>query len=44
MIKNKLISLFQKHPFIIGFEKKEVNLAGWLAAALDESNFPGTEV
>lgn len=33
-----------KHPFILGFEHKEVNLAGWLAAALDESNYPGTEV
>ncbi|XP_020620006.1 dual specificity mitogen-activated protein kinase kinase 7-like [Orbicella faveolata] len=33
-----------KHPFILGFEDKEVNLAGWLAAALDESNYPGTEV
>lgn len=33
-----------KHPFILGYEQQEVNLAGWLAAALEDSHFPGTEV
>lgn len=33
-----------KHPFILGFEDKEVNLAGWLAGVLEDSNYPGTEV
>ncbi|XP_022786410.1 dual specificity mitogen-activated protein kinase kinase 7-like isoform X3 [Stylophora pistillata] len=33
-----------KHPFILGYEQKEVNLAGWLAAVVEDSNFPGTEV
>ncbi|CAH3110010.1 unnamed protein product [Porites lobata] len=37
---NKLL----KHPFILGFEHKEVNLAGWLASVLEDSHFPGTEV
>lgn len=37
---NKLL----KHPFILGFEHKEVNLAGWLASVLEDANFPGTEV
>lgn len=33
-----------KHPFILGYEQKEVNLAGWLAAVVEDSNFRGTEV
>lgn len=33
-----------KHPFMLGYEQKEVNLAGWLAAVVEDSNFPGTEV
>lgn len=33
-----------RHPFILAFESKEVDLAGWLTAVLEDANYPGTEV
>lgn len=33
-----------RHPFILAFECKEVDLAGWLTAVLEDANYPGTEV
>ncbi|KAK2566892.1 Dual specificity mitogen-activated protein kinase kinase 7 [Acropora cervicornis] len=33
-----------RHPFILAFELKEVDLAGWLTAVLEDANYPGTEV